>query len=108
MMFNILRIFADKIRYASRSPGWKRVRQTHIATHNYCAACGSKKDLEVHHIVPVHLDASLELDTSNLITLCSKSCHLLFGHLMDYRSWNPNVVQDCSTMFQKISVRPYK
>lgn len=107
-MFNILGIFSDKVRYASRSPQWKKVRQEHIKTNGYCAACGSQKDLEVHHIVPVHLDPSLELKPDNLITLCSKSCHLLFGHLMDYRSWNPNVIQDCSIMSKKISDRPHK
>jgi len=108
MTFNVLNIFSPKIRYASRSPKWSAVRKKHLLINNCCAACGSQKNLEVHHIIPVHLDSSLELEPDNLITLCSKSCHLLFGHLMDYKSWNTNVTDDCKEISKRISNRPYK
>lgn len=104
----IFSIFGNKLRYATRSPKWKSVRKQHLDNHNFCAACGKQKDLEVHHIVPVHLNPDLELDPNNLITLCANSCHILFGHLMDFRSWNENVVKDCNDMSKKISNRPYK
>lgn len=104
-MFNILSIFSYQ-RYAIRSPDWKSVRDNHIKNNPFCAACGTSKKLEVHHIVPVHIDPSKELDSSNLITLCNSKCHLLFGHLMWFKSWNPNVVEDCSIMLDKISTRP--
>jgi hypothetical protein len=91
----------------SRSPKWKSVRKDHLETQPYCQACGSKKDLEVHHIEPFHLNPDRELDPHNLITLCSRSCHLTFGHLMDYKSWNTDVVKDCSNYLSKLQQRPY-
>lgn len=71
-------------------------------------ACGSCKKPEVHHIVPVHLNPDLELDPENLITLCDKYCHFIFGHLMDYKSWNVDVVGDSAEYLQKIQNKPRK
>lgn len=107
-MFRILGINFGKIRYATRSPRWKKIRKDFLAQNKACAACGSSKDLEAHHIIPVHIDPSLELDSNNLIVLCSKSCHLLIGHLMDFRSWNSNVINDAKSLNSKIKLRPYK
>jgi hypothetical protein len=104
-MFNL---FSKETRYAIRSPKWKDVRKTHLLSHNSCAACGKKKNLEVHHIKPVHTHPELELDPDNLITLCENSCHILYGHLMDFKSWNPDVIIDCKQILKKISKRPYK
>jgi hypothetical protein len=41
------------------------------------------------------LKPELELDTSNLITLCmsKKECHHDIGHGNDYRAYNPYVVK---------------
>jgi hypothetical protein len=66
----------------------------------------SIKSLEVHHIEPVHLNPDRELDPSNLITLCSDPCHIVFGHFMDYKSWNINVVKDCSVYYNKCTLKP--
>jgi 5-methylcytosine-specific restriction endonuclease McrA len=71
-------------------------------------ACGSCKKPEVHHIVPVHLAPELELDPENLITLCDKYCHFIFGHLMNYKSWNVDVLEDSKTYLKKIKDKPYK
>jgi hypothetical protein len=38
-----------------------------------CRICGSKEDLEVHHMLALHLDGKSTM--KNLITLC-KSCHV--------------------------------
>jgi len=100
--------FDKKIRYAVRSPKWPAVRKEHIKKQPCCMACGSCKKPEVHHIVPVHLDPSKELDPSNLITLCDKYCHFIFGHFMNYRSWNVNVVKDSSEYLESKSNRPFK
>ena len=91
-----------------RSPKWKSVRSEHIKSNGTCAACGKKTDLEVHHIEPVHLKPDRELDPTNLITLCDSYCHLAIGHLMDYRSWNTNVIDDAKVYLDKIKNRPYK
>lgn len=97
-----------KVRYAERSSEWPALRKKHINKHPCCQACGSCKKPEVHHIVPVHLDPSKELDPDNLITLCDKYCHFIFGHLMDYKSWNKDIVKDASWYLEAKNNRPYK
>lgn len=104
-MFSILGF--GILRYAVRSPKWKNVRKEFVKNNDKCAACGSSKNLEVHHIIPVHIDASKELDVDNLITLCSESCHILFGHLMHFKSYNPLVREDCAFISTKVQNRPY-
>jgi 5-methylcytosine-specific restriction endonuclease McrA len=73
------------------------VRKAHLKRNKTCAACGGKKELEVHHIVPVHLSPERELDPTNLITLCeARECHHAFGHMYDWRFGNPKVVEDAA------------
>lgn len=91
-----------------RSPKWRKVRAEHIKNNPYCAACGRKDGLEVHHIVPYHINPDLELEPSNLITLCGKYCHFIFGHYMDWKSWNENVVRDSTLYYVSKTQRPYK
>ncbi len=98
--------FLDKI--YGRSPKWRKVRAEHIKNNPTCAACGRKDGLEVHHIVPYHIDPDKELDPDNLITLCGKYCHFIFGHLMDWKSWNENVVRDSTLYLLAKTQRPYK
>ena len=95
-------------RIYGRSPKWRKVRSEHIKNYPECAACGRKNGLEVHHIVPYHIDPSKELDPTNLITLCGKYCHFVFGHLMDWKSWNENVVRDCTLYYLARLNKPYK
>lgn len=94
-----------------RSPKWSIVRTRHLSKNPTCAVCGTKKKLEVHHIKPFHLYPELELDPDNLITLCETAehgiiCHLLVGHLGNYRSLNENVVDDAKTWRSKLEGRP--
>jgi 5-methylcytosine-specific restriction protein A len=103
-MFN----FRKFLRYAYRSPKWSKVRQDFLKDNNFCAACGKRIQLEVHHIEPVHINPDRELDPSNLITLCGSRCHIIFGHLGDYKSWNKDVISDCSVYLNKVKNRPYK
>jgi 5-methylcytosine-specific restriction protein A len=99
--------FANKkIRYAIRSPKWSSVRKQHVKENPKCAVCGKTNKIEVHHIEPVHINPDRELDPSNLITLCDSPCHLIFGHLMDYRSWNKDVVEDSKNYNLKIKNKP--
>lgn len=94
------------LRYANRSPRWTNVRKEHLKNNPSCAACGRTSKLEVHHIQPVHIAPEKELDPSNLITLCDSPCHLIFGHLMNYKSWNNNVINDCLVYLNKVKERP--
>lgn len=82
-----------KFKLQGRSPEWYHVRQLHIDWFPACAACSSRKKLEVHHIVPFNINPALELCGDNLITLCSH-CHLVIGHLRDYKIYNDNVTRD--------------
>lgn len=109
-MFNfIFNFFKSKhIFYTQRSSQWPKVRKKHIEKQPCCMACGSCKKPQVHHIVPVHLDPSKELDPNNLITLCGKHCHFMFGHLMNYKSWNVDVIEDSNLFLNKKNNRPYK
>jgi 5-methylcytosine-specific restriction protein A len=102
MIFNLFK----KIRYATRSPKWNSVRKKHLENNPKCAACGKDKKLEVHHIKPVHKYPDLELDPSNLMTLCADPCHLVFGHLMDFKSWNIFVIEDTEVYSTRIVSRP--
>lgn len=104
----MLNFLSKKIRYAVRSPQWKTVRENHLKKENKCRGCGTSKKLEVHHKIPVHVNPDLELDPDNLITLCDSYCHFVLGHLMDYKSWNTNIDQDCDSLLAKIRNRPYK
>lgn len=105
-MFGIF--LKNKIRYAIRSPKWKKVRTDHLIEFPYCAACGRSKKVEVHHIEPVHINPERELDPNNLITLCDDPCHIIFGHLMDYKSWNKYVVNDASVYLNRVKNKPFK
>lgn len=105
-MFNILSLFKKELRYAKRSSQWPKLRKQHIEKQPCCQACGSCKKPEVHHIVPVHLDPSKELDPDNLITLCDKYCHFAIGHLLSYHSWNENVIEDAKVYNHKVKNRP--
>lgn len=100
--------FSRKIRYAYRSPQWGDIRKQHLLKNNTCAACGRNKKLEVHHIEPVHLNPEKELDLDNLITLCDDPCHFIFGHLMNYKSWNKDVLYDCEVYLNKVKNKPFK
>lgn len=104
---NILSFLRTVIAANNRSPEWPNIRKQHLIKQPFCQACGSKKNLEVHHIEPFHVNPSRELDPNNLITLCGKNCHLVFGHLMDYSSWNTRVVEDSEVYLNKVKNRPY-
>ncbi len=95
----------------TRSKEWPKVRQQHLLLHPTCAVCGKAKNLQVHHIRPFHLHPELELDPSNLITLCESkkggvNCHLFFGHLGNFKSFNVTVLTDTPIWNTKIETRP--
>ena len=95
----------------NRSPHWPQARSKHLASNPACAACGSTRNVEVHHKEPFHLHPEKELDPDNFITLCESdkngvNCHLLFGHLGSYQSYNPEVVADAATWRSKMAGRP--
>lgn len=90
VFFSVLREDTKSLR---RSPAWQVIRENYIVLNPSCAACGSSEKLQVHHIVPVHIDPSRELDSTNLITLCMgpDECHLNIGHNGSWKKHNPHV-----------------
>lgn len=78
-----------------RSGKWAETRDLHLSLYPSCAICGNTKKVEVHHIIPFHVDPSKELEPSNLISLCEGwklcNCHLVFGHLGNYKQYNGQV-----------------
>ena len=89
-------------RVTPRSINWKTVRKKFLITYPFCAACGSTKKLQVHHVIPFHIDKTLEFDFNNLICLCN-SCHFLFGHFNNWNKFNPDIREDAKIWFQKIN-----
>lgn len=97
---------------SQRSSKWPTVRARFIATrgNDRCAVCGSVDDLNVHHVVPFHDDPSLELEPTNLITLCREH-HFHVGHDPDCdgperANWsksNPNVRRDAERLRKKLN-----
>ena len=89
-----------------RSANWRTIRNEHIENHPTCECCGKKnkiiQPLEVHHKKPFYLNPELELEPTNLITLC-RSCHLLVGHLMNYKNYNDKVDSDSLYFNQRIT-----
>lgn len=64
-----------------RSSHWPKIRKEHLNKESCCQACGGEKELNVHHIIPYHIDKTKELDPDNLITLCEGggiNCHFFF------------------------------
>ena len=94
---------------AARSSQWSRVRRDFLKSHPSCAVCGRSKELSVHHKQPFHLFPHRELDPVNLITLCESAgmnCHITFGHLGNFKSYNETIEDDVPIWKLKIQNRP--
>jgi 5-methylcytosine-specific restriction endonuclease McrA len=88
-----------------RSPHWPAVEHAHLKEQPVCACCGSDKKLNVHHKKPFHLFPELELEPTNLITLCmDKECHLLLGHGDNFKDYNPNVEEDVKRVHDNMNL----
>jgi hypothetical protein len=101
-------ILGKRPKGAKRSKDWSNVRKQFLEKHGSCAVCGSKTNLEVHHKQPFHLAPELELEESNLITLCERkkygiNCHLLIGHIGNYKKANSEVEIDAETWNKKLT-----
>lgn len=93
-----------------RSSKWRKVRRKFLEINPRCESCGGIKKLEVHHVIPYHVDPSLELEFSNLMTLCRRkkygiSCHLLVGHKGNYRLINPDAYQTARMIYRYLFLR---
>lgn len=89
----------------ARKGRWRRLRAAHLQKEPECVACGRITNLEVHHIIPVHINPNRELDPENLITLCAEKCHLVFGHFMSYHCYNSDVRKMATEYRRKLNKR---
>jgi len=92
---------------ANRSNQWPKIRNAHLAINPNCAVCEGKEDLNVHHIKPFHLHPELELEPTNLVTLCEcekhgVNCHLLIGHIGNFKNINPHVTEDVAIWNERL------
>lgn len=73
----------------------EKAKNAHRKEHPECECCGIqpsfwglwRKNNDVHHETPVHVDPKKACDPGNLITLC-RPCHWFVGHLRDWSDWN--------------------
>jgi 5-methylcytosine-specific restriction endonuclease McrA len=84
-----------------RSPHWPTVRKHHLEREPACAVCGTKEDLNVHHILSFHTHPELELEDSNLITLCRHD-HWVWGHLLDWKADDPDIRQHIEVFKERV------
>lgn len=96
-----------KLHGQTRSGKWHTIRIHYLNLFPFCAVCGGKEKLEVHHKKPFHLYPELELDMNNLITLCEAkrngvNCHLFIGHLGNFRKINLSVTDDSKYWSKRI------
>lgn len=104
------RIERHKTRGQKRSSLWPTVRKEHLRSNGVCAVCGGRRQLNVHHIIPFHLEPLKELDATNLITLCEGNstinCHLRFGHWGNYaRKHNPCIREDAAKWSKRFTAK---
>jgi predicted TIM-barrel fold metal-dependent hydrolase len=97
---------------SKRSSKWDGVRKEHLKNHPICEICEGKARLNVHHIKPFHLHPELELEPTNLITLCESNshginCHLLVGHLGNFKNINPTSVEDSKIWKDKLKEKHF-
>jgi 5-methylcytosine-specific restriction endonuclease McrA len=97
-------VFVTQHESHARSPHWPTARKHFLEQHPACEACGTTKDLNVHHVVPFHEDPSkiLELDPANMITLCREH-HFLIGHQSNWKDSNRNVRADAAALRRKLN-----
>ena len=89
----------------TRSDEWPKVEKAFKRMNPECYVCGKSKNVIVHHIKPFWLFPSLELNQTNLMTLCPDH-HLLIGHLMDWKSYNEHAKLNAKEWYIKIEGRP--
>lgn len=89
-----------------RNGKWRSLRNRLIDEAGCCAVCQKKTNLIVHHKIPFHVDPSLELDENNLVVLCENdilNCHLIFGHLGNWREYNEEIDKDIEIWNKKLN-----
>lgn len=95
-----MRIRTQRLLNAAKHPFTEyqvhKAKAVHREANPCCIICGLKGDIltgrkcDVHHNIPVHIRPDLSRDPDNFTTLCRYD-HWLWGHLKNWRSYNPNI-----------------
>lgn len=85
-----------------RSPRWPAWLKKFLVG-KVCVVCERNDEpLTGHHVVPFHVDPSREMDPTNVEPVCDDSptrkCHLLVGHLGDWRLENKDFRAHAATL----------
>lgn len=93
---------------AGRSPRWRSFRDQLLAGQ-CCQVCDGKTHLIAHHMVPFHIAPDLELVRENIVILCEAkrygvNCHLMLGHLGNWRRTNVSVLADVAYWHQRLKL----
>jgi hypothetical protein len=84
-----------------RSSGWPAWLKAFLKGKT-CVCCGSRGPLTGHHKIPFHLRPDLELVESNVAPICDGTdCHLVIGHLKDFKLYNPDFDADAAQYLKK-------
>lgn len=86
--------------FTGRSGKWPKVRDEHLEANPRCVACGQLAT-EVHHVKPFKIAPALELDPSNLASVC-EHCHLAVGHGCNWKKWNIDFWRTARTLLAGI------
>lgn len=93
MFYKLKRLIVE----ARRPQAWRRAARDYKRRHPFCAVCQTRKDLEIHDVLPYHLvedpeGKSYEWWLTNFITLCHHDHHRL-AHCGDptWLSYNPRI-----------------
>lgn len=89
-----------------RSPQWPPVERAFLRAHPECRGCGSRRNLNAHHLVPFHVDRAKELDPDNLVAVC-RSCHFVLCHRNDWSNWEPDAPRLLDAHRARTGARPF-
>lgn len=88
-----------------RNPGWESFRREIIKGQPACEASGVAWELEVHHLLPVHLRPDLEMVRDNCMVL-TRTLHFWLGHYGNWASYNPRARKEAATFLKRVLHRP--
>lgn len=93
----VARNLAFSVQNVRKLPSVRRaMREYDEEVGNRCEFCFRTGDADVHHIRPVSVAPELAACKSNMICLCrKKGCHLVVGHLGNWKTWNMTVRATC-------------
>ena len=88
-----------------RHKWWNKLKQKYLQENPKCEWCGQDADT-VHHIIPVHVNRDLEMEESNLMSLCdnrTRKCHFIVAHYCHWVKYNDKIkeITESSWRFSK-------